>query len=112
MTVRADIALQQFVLPNPVERLAAATEPDVRCDKQSVGQITSVWQNLSRPHAKKFSLSFDGKSVAFRGRPASNEGRIMIVIYARRDAVDALASSRVFYMWTNSVEAYSEVVWS
>jgi hypothetical protein len=37
-------------------------------------------KNLSSPRAKYFPLSFDGKSVAFRGRPASNEGRIMIVI--------------------------------
>jgi hypothetical protein len=36
----------------------------------------------------------------------------MIVIYARRDAVDALASSRAFCMWTNGAEAYGEVVWS
>src|SRR6478672_13850864 len=33
--------------------------------------------------------AFGRKSVAFAGRPASNEGRIMIVIYARRDAVNA-----------------------
>jgi hypothetical protein len=36
----------------------------------------------------------------------------MVVIYARRDAVDALASSRAFCMWTNGAEAYGEVVWS
>jgi hypothetical protein len=52
-----------------------------------------------------------GKSVAFGGRPASNEGRIMIVIYARRDAVDAAAPSCIFAR-TSGVEAYGEVVWS
>jgi hypothetical protein len=36
------------------------------------------------------------KSVAFSGRPASNEGRIMVVIYARRDAVDALRRHVLF----------------
>jgi hypothetical protein len=34
----------------------------------------------------------------------------MIVIYARRDAVDAMASSRVFYARTNGADAYGEVV--
>jgi hypothetical protein len=55
-----------------------------------------ISKNLSSPRAKKFSLFLSGKSVALEGRPASNEGRIMIVIYARRDAVDATVSSRAF----------------
>jgi hypothetical protein len=50
---------------------------------------------------KYFLLFFGGKSVAFRGRPASNEGRIMIVILREtgcggRDGV--VMCSR---MWTN-----------
>jgi hypothetical protein len=36
----------------------------------------------------------------------------MVVIYARRDAVDAMASSRIFYARTSDAEAYGEVVWS
>jgi hypothetical protein len=36
----------------------------------------------------------------------------MIVIYARRDAVDAMASSRTLCARTNGAEAYGEVVWS
>jgi hypothetical protein len=36
----------------------------------------------------------------------------MIVIYARRDAVDAMASSRVLCARTNGAIAYGEVVWS
>jgi hypothetical protein len=36
----------------------------------------------------------------------------MVVIYVRRDAVDAMASSRIFYARTNGGEAYGEVVWS
>jgi hypothetical protein len=35
----------------------------------------------------------------------------MIVIYARRDAVDAAAPSCIFAR-TSGVEAYGEVVWS
>ncbi|HEY3794693.1 MAG TPA: hypothetical protein VGM09_22950, partial [Bradyrhizobium sp.] len=50
----------------------------------------------SRPPAKNFPLFFAGKSAAFGVRPVPNEGRIMIVIYAGWDAVDAAASSRVF----------------
>jgi hypothetical protein len=36
----------------------------------------------------------------------------MIVIYARRDAVDAATSSRAFCVRTNDEAAYGEVVWS
>jgi hypothetical protein len=36
----------------------------------------------------------------------------MIVIYARRDAVDVAASSRAFGARTNDADAYGEVVWS
>jgi hypothetical protein len=36
----------------------------------------------------------------------------MIVIYARRDAVDATVSSRVFCARTNDTIAYGKVVWS
>jgi hypothetical protein len=36
----------------------------------------------------------------------------MIVIYARRDAVDAFASSRAFRARANGADAYGEVVWS
>jgi hypothetical protein len=36
----------------------------------------------------------------------------MIVIYARRDAVDAMAPSRAFGARTNGAIAYGEVVWS
>jgi hypothetical protein len=36
----------------------------------------------------------------------------MIVIYARRDAVDAMASSRAFGARTSGAIGYGEVVWS
>jgi hypothetical protein len=42
-------------------------------------------------------LDPDGKSLASVVRPTPTEGRIMIVIYAGRDAVDAAASSRAFF---------------
>jgi hypothetical protein len=53
-----------------------------------------------------------GKSVAFRGRPASNEGRIMIVILREtgcggRDGVVAR-----FARGRTALNAYGEVVWS
>jgi hypothetical protein len=49
----------------------------------------------------------------FSRYPVPNEGRIMIVIYAGWDAVDAVASSCVFFdARTSDVGAYGEVVWS
>jgi hypothetical protein len=41
---------------------------------------------------ENFPLFFAGKSAAFKARPVPNKGRIMVVIYAGWDAVDAAMS--------------------
>jgi hypothetical protein len=69
-------------------------------------------QNLSSPHAKYFLLCFDRKSVAFSGCPASNEGRIMIVILRETGCGGRFGVVARFYARTNGVDAYGEVVWS
>jgi hypothetical protein len=58
------------------------------------------------------SLDPGGKSATFTTRPTPTEGRIMIVIYAGWDAVDAGCVVARFCARTNDAIAYGEVVWS
>jgi hypothetical protein len=54
-----------------VTRFAATNQPD--------GQITCGAENLSSPRLENFPLFLRGKSVAFKRRPAPQEGRLAIV---------------------------------
>jgi hypothetical protein len=57
-------------------------------------------------------LDLEGKSTAFLLRPASNEGRIMIVILRETGCGGRFGVVMCSRAWTNGDEAYGEVVWS
>jgi hypothetical protein len=54
---------------------------------------------------KNIPVPFRAKSPPYLGHPVPHEGRIMIVSYAGRDAVDAEV------LLTKGTEADGEVVW-
>jgi hypothetical protein len=88
----------RFLLSAPLQQVDFAV-----CERRHLvrgGDLPSE-ENLSSPRAKKFSLFFSGKSVAFKRRPASNEGRIMIVILRETGCGGRFGVVTRFRAWTN-----------
>jgi hypothetical protein len=76
------------------------------CPRRKNSFVESIRFYLSTPVCKNIPLLARPKSLAYRSRPASLEGRIAIVTDARWDAVDVDGAL------TNALEADGEDVWS